>query len=84
MTYNLDPYTLRIQDFLYLGNILWPSTMAHAYNPSYLGGRDEEDHSLRPAQAKKFKRLHLSKKTGDDDTRYRPNSTGGIRMRITI
>jgi hypothetical protein len=25
--------------------------VAHAYNPSYLGGRDQEDHSLKPAQA---------------------------------
>jgi hypothetical protein len=28
--------------------------------PSYLGGRDWEDHSLRPAQAKKLLRLHFS------------------------
>jgi hypothetical protein len=25
--------------------------MAHCYNPSYSGGRDQEDHSLKPAQA---------------------------------
>jgi hypothetical protein len=25
--------------------------MAHAYNLSYLGGRDQEDHSSKPAQA---------------------------------
>jgi hypothetical protein len=25
--------------------------MAHACNPSYSGGRDQEDHSLKPAQA---------------------------------
>jgi hypothetical protein len=25
--------------------------VAHAYNPSYSGGRDQEDHSLKPAQA---------------------------------
>jgi hypothetical protein len=25
--------------------------MAHACNPSYLRGRDQEDHGLKPAQA---------------------------------
>jgi hypothetical protein len=25
--------------------------MTHACNPSYSGGRDQEDHSLKPAQA---------------------------------
>jgi hypothetical protein len=25
--------------------------MAHTYNPSYSGGRDQEDHGLKPAQA---------------------------------
>jgi hypothetical protein len=25
--------------------------VAHTYNPSYLGGRDQEDHSSKPAQA---------------------------------
>jgi hypothetical protein len=25
--------------------------VAHAYNPSYSGGRDKEDHSLKPALA---------------------------------
>jgi hypothetical protein len=24
--------------------------VAHAYNPSYLGGRNQEDHSSKPAQ----------------------------------
>jgi hypothetical protein len=28
-----------------------PGTVAHAYNPSYLGASDLEDHSSRPAQA---------------------------------
>jgi hypothetical protein len=27
--------------------ITWPSTVAHAYNPSYLGDRDQEDHSSK-------------------------------------
>jgi hypothetical protein len=26
--------------------------VAHAYNPSYLGGRDWQDHGLRPVRAK--------------------------------
>jgi hypothetical protein len=25
--------------------------VAHSYNPSYSGGRDQEDHSSKPAQA---------------------------------
>jgi hypothetical protein len=25
--------------------------MAHACNPSYLGGRDQEDHNLKPTRA---------------------------------
>jgi hypothetical protein len=29
--------------------------VAHTCNPSYLGGRDQEDHGLRPARAKKKK-----------------------------
>jgi hypothetical protein len=28
--------------------------MAHACNPSYSGGRDQEDHSSKPAQANGF------------------------------
>jgi hypothetical protein len=28
--------------------------MAHTYNPSYLGGRAQEDHSSKPAQADSF------------------------------
>jgi hypothetical protein len=29
--------------------------MAQAYNSSYLGGGDQEDHGLRPAQAKSYR-----------------------------
>jgi hypothetical protein len=29
-----------------------PDVAAHTYNPSYLGGRDQEDQGLKPAQAK--------------------------------
>jgi hypothetical protein len=28
--------------------------LADAYNPSYLGGRDQEDHGLKPAQANSY------------------------------
>jgi hypothetical protein len=28
--------------------------VAHAYNPSYSGGRDQEVHSCKPAWAKKY------------------------------
>jgi hypothetical protein len=31
--------------------ILGQALVAYAYNPSYSGGRDQEDHSLKPAQA---------------------------------
>jgi hypothetical protein len=44
---------------------------AHAYNPSYSGGRNQEDHDLKPAQAnssqdpiskkKKKKKKHTKK-----------------------
>jgi hypothetical protein len=27
-------------------------SIRHAYNPSYSGGRDQEDHSLKPALGK--------------------------------
>jgi hypothetical protein len=32
-----------------------------AYNPSYSGGRDQEDHNLKLAQAKQFSRPYLKK-----------------------
>jgi hypothetical protein len=43
-----------------LGSIV----VAHTSNPSYLGGRDQEDSGLRPAQGKKLVRLHLNKWLG--------------------
>jgi hypothetical protein len=33
----------------------------HAFNPSYSGGRDQEDHSSKLAGANKFMRLYLKK-----------------------
>jgi hypothetical protein len=35
--------------------------LAHSYNPCYLRGRDQEDHSLKPAPGKWFKRSYLGK-----------------------
>jgi hypothetical protein len=35
--------------------------MAHFCNPSYSGGRDQEDHGSKPAQANISMRLYLEK-----------------------
>jgi hypothetical protein len=35
--------------------------VAHACNPSYSGGRDQEDHSSKPAWANSPSRLYLEK-----------------------
>jgi hypothetical protein len=35
--------------------------MAHAYNPSYSGGRDQEDHSSKPAQTNGLETLFQKK-----------------------
>jgi hypothetical protein len=35
--------------------------VAHACNPSYSGGRDQEDHGLKPARAKSSVRPYLKK-----------------------
>jgi hypothetical protein len=35
--------------------------VAHAYNPSYSGGRDQEDHGSKPAQANNSPRPYLDK-----------------------
>jgi hypothetical protein len=32
---------------------------AYAYNPTYSGGRDQEDQGLKPAPGKQFVRLYL-------------------------
>jgi hypothetical protein len=33
--------------------------VTHAYNPSYLEGRDQLDHSLRPSEAKSYREFVL-------------------------
>jgi hypothetical protein len=38
--------------------------VVHTYNPSYSGDRDQEDHSLRPAQVKSYPDPILAKKLG--------------------
>jgi hypothetical protein len=35
--------------------------VAHAYNSSYSGGRDQEDHNSKPAQANSSTRPYLEK-----------------------
>jgi hypothetical protein len=35
--------------------------MVHAYNPSYPGGRNQEDHGSKPAQANSSTRPYLKK-----------------------
>jgi hypothetical protein len=43
-------------------------SVAHACNPSYSGGRDQEDHSSKPAQANSLQdpisKLPITKRTG--------------------
>jgi hypothetical protein len=43
--------------------------VAHACNPSYSGGRDQEDHSSRPAWAKSWRDPILKKPTKKRDSR---------------
>jgi hypothetical protein len=37
------------------------ASLAHAYNPSYSGGKDEEDHSLKPVWANSLRDSLLKK-----------------------
>jgi hypothetical protein len=36
-------------------------SLAHACNPSYSGGRDQEDHGWKPVLGKQFERPYLEK-----------------------
>jgi hypothetical protein len=36
--------------------------VAHSYNPSYSGGKDQEDHGSKPARANSSTRPYLKKK----------------------
>jgi hypothetical protein len=40
---------------------MWQSSVAHACNPSYSGGRDQEDHSSKPAWANRLQDAILKK-----------------------
>jgi hypothetical protein len=55
--------------------------MASAYNPSYLKGRDWEDHCLRPLWAKS---LQIPSQQKSWVQWYHPNYMGSISKRITI
>jgi hypothetical protein len=46
---------------MWLEKFLSQAPVAHAYNPSYSGGRDQEDHGLKPTQANSW-RDPISKK----------------------
>jgi hypothetical protein len=49
---NLMPYGLASQGNLLVQNLLkFAGSWAHAYNPSYSGGRDQEDCGSKPAHA---------------------------------
>jgi hypothetical protein len=41
-----------------------PVLVAHACNPSYSGGRDQEDRSSKPAQANSSRELHKNRTGG--------------------
>jgi hypothetical protein len=62
--------------------------VAHAYNPSYSGGRDQEDHSLWAAsvgRGKEFTRLiSIIKKIGMVAPNRYPSYTGSIRRKIMV
>jgi hypothetical protein len=45
---------------VYKKKLSW-APVAHTYNPSYSGGRDQEDRSLKPAQAYSSVRAYLKK-----------------------
>jgi hypothetical protein len=45
-------------------SILRRVLVAHAYNPSYSGGRDQEDQGSKPAQANCYMRPYLKNSTG--------------------
>jgi hypothetical protein len=59
--------------------------VAHAYNPSHSGGKDEDDHGLSPAWAKKLTRPYLNKeKAGQVKGIYRRfmiQASSGIKVR---
>jgi hypothetical protein len=50
-----------------------PALVAHACNPNYSGGKDQEDCSLKPAKARPYLEKNPSHKKGwQSGLRYRP------------
>jgi hypothetical protein len=58
----------------------------YVYNHSYSSGRDQEDHSSRPAQTKKLAIPHLNKQYGCGGTFMSiiPTTIGVIGRRIAL
>jgi hypothetical protein len=72
-TFHLNNKTLFLQSEKFLSSLYrfnlkiatrvhncW-APVAHAYNPSYSGGRNQEDHSSKPAPGKQATRPYLKK-----------------------
>jgi hypothetical protein len=41
------------------------ATVVHVCNPSYSGGRDQEDHSFKPSQVNSSQKNSTQKRTGE-------------------
>jgi hypothetical protein len=52
--------------------------VAHAYNPSYSGVRDQEDHGSKPTWANSSERPYLKKKKKKAFTKRSPGVTQGV------
>jgi hypothetical protein len=61
---------------------LWPGLVVLAFNHSYSGGGDQEDHGLRPSQAKSLHELISS--SGWLVCSCHPSYVGGINRRIKV
>jgi hypothetical protein len=55
--------------------------VAHDYNPSYSGGRDQEDHSLKPVPGKEFLRPYLEKNLSQKKKKKR---AGGVAQVVKV
>jgi hypothetical protein len=58
--------------------------VAQAYNPIYLGSRDQEDNHSRPAQAESSMRLHFNPWQGMVMDTCHPSYIGSTNRRLTI
>jgi hypothetical protein len=83
-----SPYTECVYLLITCHDIMKLSSgvVAHANNPSYLGGRNHEDHSLRAARAKNFMRLHLNQQKVEHMVVHAHHScyAGSINKRISV